>query len=241
MENKIDSNYKRLDPNSIILPEFGVEIIDKSKENELDLSFHYTEPKGNGFTHYKFKEPLDCLHYITKNWKKMYPIETVKLFEYASNFITKNIFTPRDIYDLLFLEMVLYYNLEFNISIKLPNVSENICLEDKLNLLEDLKVFEENLNVYTRLAHRFAVANTWYYYNFYKKYNSNGVEAKYHRDEAYFGNNYKNKKVDFTTGFNLNRRIWQVYFKDNSWLLAFDVGNGWYVPLTNFNSLKIVN
>lgn len=40
--------------------------------------------------------------------------------------------------------------------------------------------------------------------------------------------------------FLLSRRIWKVYFKDGSWILANDQGNGWYYPLTNFNSYKLL-
>ena len=102
--------------------------------------------------------------------------------------------------------------------------------------------YEKNLDIITRYSHKWAVANTWWYYNYYRKTSINrkeGIPNTINLFNENFGETYKGKKVISASGFLLVERLWRVNFEDGSWIIAFDAGNGWYDPMTDFNSYKI--
>lgn len=113
------------------------------------------------------------------------------------------------------------------------NFSGKLSAEDfynslVLNIIQDTKG-SDSIGDIKRIANRFAVQNTWTMLN--KSINlteSNSI------CDSYLG-----KTIRKVEPFLLQYMIWRLSFSDDSWILAADVGNGWYKPLTEFNDYKI--
>lgn len=213
---------------------------DITKNDSIRLKITYDDSVGGREISYKFKDPRDTMKFLLKNWRIISPIESIHLFDHIELGFAKGIYSPLEIYYMLLLEQQIYFNLQYALGNHLPDIyyDRNMCLSTKLEVLDYLKTFEEELNENTRAAHIFAVKNTWLFWNIHK--NNKTILTYGEEDENIFDTKYKNKEVDYVFSFNLYHRLWRVYFKDKSWIIAFDIGNGWYEPLTDFNDYKII-
>ena len=199
--------------------------------------------------HYKYKDPRDLLNFLVKSWKLLSPVESHVMFmEYCTYGLTTGMFSPKDVYYYLMLELLFRFNFDFAVFNPLPEsrFDRNLSVESLIEYNNILKTYVEELNMQTRIAHRFAVKNTWLIWNHYnQKVQLSGEYAPTKKEieacakQEHFHDKYLGKQIKFVTGFNLNMRIWQVFFEDDSWILTYDVGNGWYEPLTKFNDLKL--
>ncbi len=207
-----------------------------SKNDSIMLRIKYDESVGGNEITYKFKDPRDTMKFLLKNWRLISPIESIHLFDHIELGFGKGIYSQMDIYYMLILEQQIYFNLRYIISNPIPDsyFNNNISVNDKLEIFDYLKTYEEELNKIVRISHIFAVKNTWLFWNIHKN------NIKFNNDENLFDTKYMNKEVDYVFSFNLYHRLWRVYFKDKTWIIAFDVGNGWYEPLTSFNDYKII-
>ena len=245
--------------------ENGIQIIDYSERAKLlkeqpnriqtihDVSkdfhmrFNYGEDgdytKG-GHLEFKFKDPRDALNYLVKHFDLVYGLTTEinKLFEYIQYGVVYGNYSQLETYYLIILEFKIEFVGNFKSVNPLPKKElEEYTQEELVNYKTTMDNFVELLDQTTRLAHRFAVANTWTIWNRDQKYHNNAVANNYKdRDENLFGKYYQWKEISHALNFNLYRRLWQVYFKDGSWIICGDHGNGWYQPLTDFNSLKFI-
>lgn len=207
------------------------------------------ETENGDKVHYKFKDPRDLLNFLVKNWKLLSPVESHVMFmEYCTYGLTTGLFSPKEVYYYLMLELMFKFNFDFAVFNPLPEsrFDRNLDVETLLKYNKILKTYDEELNSQTRLAHIFAVKNTWMIYNHYKPRNQISGEFAPTKKEIEvlakpepFHDEYMGKKINIVLAFNLNMRMWQVFFEDDSWILTYDVGNGWYEPLTKFNDLKL--
>lgn len=211
---------------------------DITKDNAIILNMKYDEDVGGNEITYKFKDPRDTLNFLLKNWRLISPVESMHLYDHIELGYHLGIYTQIEIYYMLLLEQQLYFNLRYSMNYPLPDIyyNRNTSVESKFEVLNLLKDYEKKLNEVTRIAHKFAVKNTWLFWNIQK----NNIKFNPFDSENLFDEEYKGKKVDYVLSFNLYHRLWTVYFKDGSWIIASDVGNGWYAALTDFNSYKLI-
>lgn len=220
-------------------------------DGSISLAFKYDESSGGNEITYKYKDPRDALHFIVNYWKEISPIESISHMNYIQGGCGLGLYTQMDIYYLTILEILLDVNLVFSICNPLPSVlnDANMSAATKLKYFKILDEFQETLNRETRIAHRFAVANTWKFWNAQKP--NEGISSEIPVTEAgllklavkekdLFDKEYKGREIDYAHGFNRFWRLWKVIFKDGSWVIASDQGNGWYAAKTDFNSYKLI-
>ena len=253
MENKNDENL--IQTTKVRTDEyFKVKIIETIPgDGTYQAEFIYLEDDlktetGNKI-HYKFKDPRDLLNFLVKKWRLLSPVESQAMFiEYCTYGLTTGMFSPKEVYYYLMLELIFNFNFDFAVFNPLPEsrFDRNLDVETLLKYNKILETYDKELNSQTRIAHIFAVKNTWMIWNHYnQKVQISGEYAPTKKEiEACikrkpFHDKYLGKQIKYVIGFNLNIRIWQVFFEDDSWILAYDVGNGWYKPLTKFNDLKL--
>ena len=202
---------------------------------------------------YKFKDPRDALKYLVKHIMVL-PRQVIDgIFEYVEQEgFYSNLFNPLETYYYLIMAL----QLDCRVGIVQPwfnSINEFSTIAEIENLSKHLENEMTLLNTVNRESHKFAVANTWGIWN---ESNSSKIRAELNTSEVafnqkdikklsmdadkLFGDIYKGREVKEAYGFMLGRRIWKVRFQDNSWILAADHGNGWYYPLTNFNSYKLL-
>lgn len=254
MENKNDENL--IQTTKVRTDEyFKVKIIETIPgDGTYQAEFIYLEDdlktENGNRVHYKYKDPRDLLNFLVNSWKLLSPVESHVMFiEYCTYGLITGKFNPKEVYYYLMLELVFRFNFDFAVFNPLPEsrFDRNLSVETLKEYTNILKTYDEELNSQTRIAHIFAVKNTWMIWNHYnQKVQLSGeyaptkkeIEACTKREP--FHDKYLGKQIKFATGFNLNMRMWQVFFEDNSWILTYDVGNGWYEPLTKFNDLKLM-
>ena len=223
----------------------GVRITDYSKgKGDLHIKFEYKgqdndlndDLQFNGsYIEFKFKDPRDALKELVKNWK-VYNIEiSLKLLDYVNYGISLGNYTPLQVYYHIILNFQIYFTAEFiDFNGNPPELTKDSTEEERIEYLKKCELYEEDLNTQTRISHIWAVANTWWYFHHYSKEDSEISKM----DKYLLFNNYKGKNVKYATEFLLIERLWKVVFEDESWLIAFDVGNGWYKAMTDFDSYK---
>lgn len=241
-----------------------VKVIDYSKGNKLHIRFNYrgdtTEDgqagsfEDGGHIEFKFNDPRDTLKFLAKKLELFDGVVVSKLFEYANSIDAMKIYNQLEIYYLLILEVKIPYLYFFAVNNPLPKKDLKDYSPEELELYKiTVNKFHDEYEDAIRTAHKYAVANTWKVWNdcqyFYNKKDIETSEYAPTKEqilrcsipkETIFDKEYKGKEVDSAVGFNLHRREWQVFFKDGSWILAGDQGNGWYNALTDFNSYKIL-
>lgn len=230
-----------------------IKIIDYSRKfDELHIKFIHKgeeddpndESQFNGSEiEFKFKDPRDTLKFLVDNWKSLDSTISLRLFNFVSLGISLGNYNPMQIYYTIILNFQLNYLIKFITFNGMPlELDDTIPEEDKKGYLDKISSYKEGLNTETRLSHIWAVKNTWWYYNYYRK-TLNDKKKDSHEQllakKDLFTNYYKGKKIKDEFGFLLDERLWKVTFTDGSWIIAFDVGNGWYEPMTDFNSYKI--
>lgn len=234
--------------------ENGLRITDYSKDKcELYIKFERKsvedDPNNdlqfNGsYFEFKFKDPRDALKELVKNWK-VYDLEiSSKLLDYVNYGISLGNFNPMQVYYSIILNFQIEYTIYFTMHNQyLPKIKEDMLkeAEDLYNVWMNKYLVE--FNIISRVAHKWAISNTWWYYNYYNRKtlikDKDGIPNTLNLYNENFSEDYKGKKVVEVTNFLLIERLWRVKFEDDSWIIAFDAGNGWYTPLTNFNSYKI--
>lgn len=234
--------------------ENGLKITDYSKDkSELYIKFERKsvddDPNNdlqfNGSCfEFKFKDPRDALKELVKNWK-VYDLEiSSKLLDYVNYGISLGNFNPMQVY----YNIILNFQIEYTIYFAMHNTYLPEIKEDRLKEAEDLynvwmNKYLVGFNIISRVAHKWAIANTWWYYNYYNRKtlikDKDRIPNTLNLYNGNFSEDYNGKKVVEVTNFLFIERLWRVKFEDNSWIIAFDAGNGWYKPLTNFNSYKI--
>ncbi len=202
---------------------------------------------------YKFKDPRDALKYLVKHIRVL-PRQVIDgIFEYIElEGFYSHLFNPLETYYYLIMAL----QLDCRVGVVQPwfnSINEFSTIVEIENLYKHLENEMTLLNTVNRESHKFAVANTWGIWN---ESNSSKIRDELNTSEIafnqkdimrlaidadnLFGNNYKGREVKEAFGFMLGRRIWRVRFHDDSWILAADHGNGWYYPLTDFNSYKLI-
>lgn len=150
------------------------------------------------------------IEYFYKNKNK---IDISEFLKFEQELSLENL-SINDIYKLLYLQVYLgEFCMWFNV-------------ESSEDSLEFITQASQNANL-------FAIQNSWLYFSrkgFFADSETKGVS---------FTDTFKGKNIKHVTGFNLSHRTWKVIFEDDSWILAFDQGNGNYFSLTDFNSFKI--
>lgn len=171
-------------------------------------------------------------------YKLFFEIEDKKLFDLlfdGFNYWNKKIFSPEEFYKILFLEVMIPFKVEIF-------KAENDTIRNNLILiLEEVR----------KDATRYAIANAFAQYNLQKQSLEDEEKMDELEDERlqefYFEDLYKGRVFQKVERFNPFDRIVRVYFQDPNnkeqyedldWILAFNMGGGWYLPLTNFNSFK---
>lgn len=189
----------------------------------------------------EFNNAKEVLASLIGNWQK-YEFDDLI---YALNYIEEFRFDldPLDIYYKLILEL----QIEKDEHLKrmfpiLKRDEKNLNVAELAQYCETKQQYESLGESTVRESHKWAVANTWWYYNYYRKTLSRGKEGipnTIKRVDDIFSETYRGKKAISESGFLLVERLWRVKFEDDSWVIAYDVGNGWYKPMTDFNSYKI--
>ena len=244
----------------------GIQIIDYSKGKNIHIRFNYlgepTEENPNGsyedggHIEFKFKDPRDILRFLTKNFELLGMVESSKLFDYVFYNTHDAGFSQLEVYYLLLLEIKLPFINFFRAKHPIPRKDFKDFTEEELkDYKANCNQFREEFESSIREAHKFAVANTWKVWNDIQYTRDRNIRAGESGEVAFseedikrcsipkellFDTNYKGKEVDIVYGLNLHRRLWKVYFKDGSWIIASDQGNGWYAAKTDFNSYKLI-
>lgn len=211
-----------------------IKIIDNSnKAGEFSTTFVF---ESGGEISYKFKDQRDALKFLTLNWELISPVESDTIFEYVNTGLGNRKFNQMQIYYFLILWIKLEFRWFFSMANPIPDIDETSS-EEEVDLYTSInEIYIGELDRVTRMAHIFAVQNTWFFWS-----RDNGSNLKrLISDEEVFDVEFKGKKVVKVTGFNLEWRLWKVGFDDDSWVIASDAGNGWYWPETNFNSYKFI-
>ena len=237
-----------------------IQVIDYSKGKTLHVRFNYrsdpTEEFGEGgHLIFKFKDPRDTLKFLTNNFELLCDVEQIILFNYVQRYEDEGFYSQLEIYYLLLLELKLPLIDCFIAKHSIPKKDFKDLNEEELeNYKANCKQFRDEFEKSIREAHKFAVANTWKVWNDIqanvrrKRIDTNeyvptveDIKRSSIPASTLFDTNYKGREVSVTQGFNLYRRLWKVIFEDNSWVIASDLGNGWYSAETNFNSYKLLD
>lgn len=241
-----------------------VQVLDYSKNGHFHVRFNYlgepTEenPKGSyedgGYLEFKFKDPRDTLKFLIRYLEVYDGLVLSKLFEYVNYGADLKVYNQLETYYLLLLGIKLQYSYLFAKENPLPKKELEEYTPEELDRYKIIvEKFRDEFENVIRTAHKYAVANTWKIWNDNQPSsdsvnNESGEVTPSKKSiikcsipvENIFDTEYKGKEVSYAIGFNLYRREWQVFFKDGSWILAGDQGNGWYNTLTDFNSFKII-
>ena len=170
------------------------------------------------------------LWWLYKTWSRVKTRIFNRLID-GFNFWDKKIFTQEEIFKILFLSVVLPYK------IKLLEQKNGSSQKDILNF---------KLNLAKTEAVKYAISNArkqWVMYQAKDQFLEDDENIK----EFYFEDKYEEKVFQKVENFNPFERIVKVYFQDEinpnglenlNWILAFDMGGGWYLPMTKFNSYE---
>lgn len=225
------------------------------KQTHIQIMFEFKNGAGNfngNVFEYKFKDPRDALKYFITRFENYHPIIGEMIYDYIESNIPFIQYTPLELY---YIE-IMKFKIPFATSFFIDNpIIKNIISFDKgikeeLNqeeLLELNKEFEEvyfkykkEMNTITRMAHLWAVSNTWYYYNLY--YNiffsrdvNSSKESKHIDAET-----INNEDIEEIQPFIYDDGLWKIFNKRGDWVIAFDAGNGWYKQMTKENSYKLI-
>lgn len=209
--------------------------------------------KSESTLNIKFKDPRDALKYLVNNINNLSQKVVEEMFYYIEYGYDCNLYNIKETYQYLTLcfqvENFITYPHSWFIKInKFSTISE---IKEASEVIDK---YLKSLNDAVRLSHKFAVANTWEFWNNtqyeIKKANLNTSEnivtnedikkSSYKPEELFCSlEGYKGKNVQSEIGFLLTRKLWKVTFTDGSWIIAGDRGNGWYQPISNFDSYKI--
>lgn len=188
------------------------EILTEDLKLSIHILYHSTENEMN----YKFKDPRDALHFLTKNWSLLPVCEVELLFNYVQYAKHLKLYTIMDFYYVLMLEII----ITFLIGSKLENINQTNIFIESLKLKKVI-----------RLSHLYAVSNTW------KLYNKNRiVRYDYFKQEDEL--NIDDPEILYITEFNLYNKLKKVNYKDG-YYLAYDDGKGTLYKVGDFNSCKI--
>lgn len=172
------------------------------------------------------------LWWLYKTWDRV----KIRIFNRlidGFNFWDKKIFTQEEVYKILFLNVVLPYK------IKLLEQKDPKGLNQK-------EVFNSKFNNAKREANKYAINNARNQWLFYQM-KDDLLEDDENIKEFYFEDGFENRVFQKIEAFNPFERIVKVSFQDEidcnnfqnlDWILAFDMGGGWYLPMTKFNSYK---
>ena len=226
--------------------------MEKIKTYKKEFTIKLSETSENIVT-FKFKDPRDALRYLVKHIRAL-PREVIdSIFKYIEmEGFYSHIFNPLETYYYL----VMALQIDCRVGVVQPwfnQLDQYSTIIEIENLYKHLENEMTILNTINRESHKFAVANTWGIWN---ESNYSKIRAELNTSEVVFnqkdvaklsidadklfGDYHRGKEVKEAYGFMLGRRIWRVRFKDDSWILAADHGNGWYYPLTDFNSYKLL-
>lgn len=217
--------------------------MEKIKDYKEDFTFKIGELSETIIT-YKFKDPRDALNYLVKHIRVLPRSIIVNLFDYIeTEGYCKYLFNPMELYYYLILSL----QIGCGIGMVRPwfnNLNEFSTINEIENLYKTLQEEMLFVNMITRESHKFAVANTWGIWNELNTnkvaFNRKNIEKLSINADKLFNETYKGKRIKILDGFHLDKGIWRIKFWDDSWILARDHNNGWYYPLTNFNSYKLL-
>ena len=225
------------------------------EQTHIQILFEFKNGAGNfngNVFEYKFKDPRDALKYFITRFENYHPIIGEMIYNYIESNISVIQYTPLELY---YIE-IMKFKIPFATSFFIDNpIIKNIISFDKgikeeLNqeeLLELNKEFEEvyfkykkEMNTITRMAHLWAVANTWSYYNayrdvFFSRDENKSKESKYIDTKIIY-----NKDIEEIQPFIYDDGLWKIFNKKGDWVIAFDAGNGWYKQMTKENSYKVI-
>ena len=209
------------------------EVIENGK---FHISFVYDD--GNKIE-YKFKDPRDTLHFITKNWKNLETIELLRLFDIVQYGSILRIYTVMDFYYMLMLEVIITF-LELTPK-PVYDVNDNMTDPTKVVISSynntGLKIYNQKLQKTLHYANLFAISNTW---RIYQQKNYDGIpkpeEIGFPID---FNFNVKDTDILFKTEFNQYRNLSKYNFKDGYYLVYTSIWEGIYYKVGDFNSCKI--
>ena len=217
------------------------------------FEFKNGERNFNGMIfQYKFKDPRDALKYFITRFENYHPVIGEMIYDYIESNISVIQYTPLELY---YIE-ILKFKIPFVTSFFMDNpiikniISFNKGIKEELNqeeFLKSNKEFEEvyfkykkELNAVTRIAHLWAVANTWSYYNMCRDMFFPREENK-PKESKYIDNEIINKDdIEEIQPFLYDERLWKIFNKKGDWIIAFDAGNGHYKQMTKENSYKLI-
>lgn len=223
---------EKLKSNETIIRDIKI-INNSNKAGEFSTTFVV---ESGGEMSYKFKDQRDALKFLALNWELIGPVESDTIFKYIQTGLGNGKFDQIHVYYFLILLIKLEFRWFFSLVNPIPDIDETSSPEE-IDLYTSVNtIYIGELDRVTRLAHIFAVQNTWFFWNL----NHGGYENRLFSNEDEFVDEFKGKKVVGVTGFILEYRLWKVEFDDDSWIIASDAGNGWYRPLTKLNSYKLI-
>lgn len=188
---------------------------------------------------YKFKDPRDTLHFITKNWRNLETIELLRLFDIVQYGSILRIFTVMDFYNMLMLEVIITF-LELTPK-PVYDVNDNMTDPTKVVISSynntGVKNYNQKLQKTLHYANLFAISNTW---RVYQQKNYNGIpkpeEIGFPIDLNF---NVNDKDILFKTVFNQYRNLLKYNFKDGYYLVYTGDWEDVYYKVGDFNSCKI--
>lgn len=167
------------------------------------------------------------LWWLFKEWDTL----TLKeIYQLMDGFIywNKDIFDYEEFYKILFLEVV----IDARISVLKKKST------DELEIIADTN----KLNKLAFQASLYAIGNTRNAWMGHHTKNEIPEEEFEHYLMIEFGDKYFDRKVLVVEPFNKFERIVKVYFENTNdqeeedWILAFDMGDDWYLSLSRLNS-----
>lgn len=224
-----------MENNGILIEKYNTTVFKEISNENFQVRFVFHSEENDEIT-YKFKDPRDTLHFLTKNWESLSVVEVETLFEYVKFGENLNVYTIMDFYYLLMLEVIVSF-LVIHPKPIYKSTNDVACngKNDTTNMIHSynnngLNLYNSKLKKTIRESHLYAVANTWKAYNRYIISSLNSKEIEYLEFDL---------NEVMITSFNGFDGIFKIYFlKDKKFILAKVIENNFY-GVSKFNSYVI--